>query len=89
MHVSTNFLIQYLRTQKQSKASYFTSAFLGVCLDLTEFIICLVAPDNSKLIGHFNTHEALITNFFDTNVIISLKLSFSETFFHVETSQVL
>ena len=70
-------------------ASYFAGVFLGICLDLTQLIICLVAPKNFKLIEYLNTHEALITNFFDTNVIISLELSFIENFLPVETSQFL
>ena len=52
MHVNADFLIQYLRIQMQPSKGH-----------LTQSIICLAAPENSKLIEYLNTHETLITNF--------------------------
>ena len=56
---------------------------------LQPFFEISIAYEKRTCIECLNSHEVLVTNLFYTNVTISLKLSFSESFFHVETSQFL
>ena len=79
------FIFHFLEYRgNHTNVSYLTSVFLGVCLDFLQFI-CLVTSENTKLLEYLNTHEAIITNCFDTNVIVCLKYSSGESFFHVNT----
>ena len=55
------------------KVSYFPSVFVDVCLNFIQFIICIDTPENTRLLEYLNTHETIITNCFDTHVIISVK----------------
>ena len=60
LHGNNNFLIQYLRKQKQPfKGHLFCCCSLWVCLNLMQFIICLATPENSKF--NLNIYEAFIT----------------------------
>ena len=51
LYVNIDILIQFFLEYGSShlKTSLFAGVFLGLYLDLTQFIIYLVAPDNSKL----------------------------------------